>query len=105
MPKPSGKASQKTAGEVSFQGRNGAMYLHPMAVNFNKKELDSRYGVYHEVVKTSKVMAINLSIVNGSGCLFIVKNPVLRRGCDLLLLDTRYAQPYVWHFLLVGYAV
>lgn len=31
------------------------MFLHPMTVNFEKKELDSRYGVYHEVVKTSKV--------------------------------------------------
>lgn len=31
------------------------MFLHPMTVNFDKKELDSRYGVYHEVVKTSKV--------------------------------------------------
>lgn len=31
------------------------MYLHPMTVNFDKKALDSRYGVYHEVVKTSKV--------------------------------------------------
>lgn len=47
--------AQKTAGEVSFQGRKGAMFLHPMAVNFDKKELDSRYGVYHEIVKTSKV--------------------------------------------------
>lgn len=33
------------------------MFLHPMTVNFDKKELDSRYGVYHEVVKTSKVRA------------------------------------------------
>ena len=31
------------------------MFLHPMTVNFDKKELDSRYGVYHEVVKTAKV--------------------------------------------------
>lgn len=54
----SGKAGgggAKTAGEVSFQGRKGPMYLHPMMVTFDRKELDSRYGVYHEVVKTSKV--------------------------------------------------
>lgn len=38
-----------------MQGRKGPMFLHPMTVNFDKKELDSRYGVYHEVVKTSKV--------------------------------------------------
>lgn len=45
----------KTAGEVPFQGRKGPMYLHPMMVSFDRKEFDSRYGVYHEVVKTSKV--------------------------------------------------
>eukprot|EP00752_Nemacystus_decipiens_P017599 g15772.t1 len=49
-----GAAAEKTAGEVSMQGRKGPMFLHPMTVNFDKKELDSRYGVYHEVVKTSK---------------------------------------------------
>lgn len=50
-----GAGAQKTAGEVPFQGRKGGMFLHPMTVNFDKKALDSRYGVYHEVVKTSKV--------------------------------------------------
>ncbi|CAM9250154.1 unnamed protein product, partial [Laminaria digitata] len=58
-----GGGAGKTAGEVSFLGRKGAMFLHPMAVNFDKKELDSRYGVYHEVVKTSKVYVRDMTTV------------------------------------------
>lgn len=52
--------------QVSLQGRKGAMFLHPMTVNFDKKELDSRYGVYHEVVKTSKVRIENIACVEHS---------------------------------------
>lgn len=48
------------------------MFLHPMTVNFDKKELDSRYGVYHEVVKTSKVnkewIAMHVFLVCGCDC-------------------------------------
>ncbi|CAN0170159.1 unnamed protein product, partial [Hapterophycus canaliculatus] len=49
--------------QVSLQGRKGTMFLHPMTVNFDKKELDSRYGVYHEVVKTSKVYVRDMTTV------------------------------------------
>ncbi|CAM9970772.1 unnamed protein product, partial [Discosporangium mesarthrocarpum] len=57
------KGPPKTAGEVPFEGRKGSMYLHPMTVNFDKTELDSRYGVYHEVVKTSKVYVRDMTTV------------------------------------------
>lgn len=62
-----GAGADKTAGEVCFQGSKGSMYLHPMAVNFDKKELDSRYGVYHEMVKTSKVCSTSVERWEGDG--------------------------------------
>ena len=67
--KGKGEGKGKTAGEVSFRGRKGAMYLHPMTVNFESKELGSRYGVYHEVVKTSKVQLVGLLGNSFRGCL------------------------------------
>lgn len=48
--------SGKTAGEVAFRGQqNGEIYLHPSTIAFKAKALDSRYGCYHEIIKTSKI--------------------------------------------------
>ena len=48
--------SGKTAGEVAFRSQQvNEIYLHPATIAFTAKELDSRYGCYHEIVKTSKV--------------------------------------------------
>lgn len=48
--------SGKTAGEVAFRGqKNGEIYLHPSTIAFTAKELGSRYGCYHEIMKTSKI--------------------------------------------------
>jgi len=46
----------KTAGEVTFRGQKvREIYLHPSTIAFTATELESRYGCYHEIVKTSKV--------------------------------------------------
>jgi HrpA-like RNA helicase len=46
----------KTVGEVAFRGqKNAEIYFHPSTIAFTAKELESRYGCYHEIVKTSKV--------------------------------------------------
>lgn len=48
--------SGKTAGEVPFRGAKiREVYLHPSTIAWKAKELGSRYGCYHEIIKTSKV--------------------------------------------------
>ena len=48
--------SGKTAGEVPFRGQQiKEVYLHPSTIAWKAKDLESRYGCYHEIVKTSKI--------------------------------------------------
>ena len=57
--------SGKTAGEVSFRGqKNREVYLHPSTIAFKAKDLDSRYGCYHEIVKTSKIYVRDFTCVS-----------------------------------------
>jgi len=57
--------SGKTAGEIAFRGqKNKEIYLHPCTIAFTAKELESRYGCYHEIVKTSKVYVRDCTAVS-----------------------------------------
>jgi len=49
-----GKPSAKEAGACAFQSLKGDVHLHPSTIAFSDKRLDSRYCVYHEMIKTSK---------------------------------------------------
>ena len=46
---------QKSVGEVSFKSLKGDVNLHPCSVLFKDSSLHSRFLVYHEIVKTSKI--------------------------------------------------
>jgi len=55
----------KAAGEVAFRGqKNREIYLHPCTIAFVAKELDSRYGCYHDIMKTSKVYIRDFTAVS-----------------------------------------
>ena len=54
----------KAAGELSFRGQKGDVYLHPCTIAFSAKEMESRYCVYHEIVKTSKVYVRDCTTVS-----------------------------------------
>mmetsp|Transcript_12360 Transcript_12360/g.19571 ORF Transcript_12360/g.19571 Transcript_12360/m.19571 type:complete len:428 (-) Transcript_12360:972-2255(-) len=57
--------SGKTAGEVAFRGQKiREIYLHPCTIAWTAKELNSRYGCYHEIVKTSKVFIRDCTAVS-----------------------------------------
>ncbi len=43
------------AGEPKLTTRHGDVFLHPSTVSFGKKQLGSRFLMYHEKVKTTKV--------------------------------------------------
>jgi len=49
-----GKPGAKEAGACAFQSLKGDVHLHPSTIAFSDKRLDSRYCVYHEMIKTSK---------------------------------------------------
>ena len=45
----------KDVGELSFSSTKGNVNIHPCSVVFKDTTLWSRYCVYHEIVKTTKV--------------------------------------------------
>ena len=54
----------KEGAEMKFESRKGSVALHPCSVNFGSTTLDSRYLVYHEMVKTSQVYVRDCSTVS-----------------------------------------
>ena len=46
--------STKAAGACPFQSLKGDVHLHPSTISFSENRLDSRYCVYHEMIKTTK---------------------------------------------------
>jgi len=54
----------KTAGEVAFRGQKNDVFLHPCTIAFSATELGSRYGCFHEIVKTSKVYVRDFTTVS-----------------------------------------
>ncbi|KAL3807673.1 hypothetical protein ACHAXA_000319, partial [Cyclostephanos tholiformis] len=73
--------SGKTAGEVAFRGQKiNEVYLHPSTIAFKAKELASRYGCYHDIMKTSKVYIRDLTAVS--------KFTILLFGGDLKVYQT-----------------
>jgi len=57
--------SGKTAGEVPFRGQQiKEVYLHPSTIAWKAKDLESRYGCYHEIVKTSKIYVRDCTAVS-----------------------------------------
>ena len=73
--------SGKTAGEVAFRGQKiNEVYLHPSTIAFSAKELPSRYGCYHDIMKTSKIYIRDLTAVS--------KFTILLFGGDLKVYQT-----------------
>jgi ATP-dependent RNA helicase DHX36 len=73
--------SGKVAGEVVFRGREiNDIYLHPSATSYTAKVLDSRYGCYHEIMKTSRIYVRDLTPVS--------KFALLLFGGDLKVFQT-----------------
>ena len=57
--------SGKAAGEVALRGQKiNEIYLHPSTIAFTAKQLVSRYGCYHEIMKTSKIYIRDLTAVS-----------------------------------------
>ena len=73
--------SGKAAGEIAFRGRkHNEIYLHPSTIAFTAKELVSRYGCYHEIMKTSKIYIRDVTAVS--------KFAILLFGGDLKVYQT-----------------
>ena len=73
--------SGKAAGEIAFRGRkHNEIYLHPSTIAFKAKELVSRYGCYHEIMKTSKIYIRDVTAVS--------KFAILLFGGDLKVYQT-----------------
>ena len=53
--KGAGSKGGQKVGEASLTSMHGSASLHPCTVNFEAKSLSSRFLIYNEVVKTSKV--------------------------------------------------
>jgi ATP-dependent RNA helicase DHX36 len=51
-------------GEPKLTTRHGDVFLHPCTVNFGKKVLPSKFLMYHEKVKTTKVYVRDCRCVN-----------------------------------------
>lgn len=55
---------QKPLGEMALKKRRkGTMSVHPSSVMFSIKRIDSKFMVYHESIKTSKVFACDVTTV------------------------------------------
>ena len=73
--------SGKAAGDVAFRGQKiKEIYLHPSTIAFTAKELASRYGCYHDIMKTSKIYIRDVTAVS--------KFAILLFGGDLKVYQT-----------------
>ena len=52
-----------TSEELKFQTKDGFVHVHPSSVNYNVRNFQSPYLIYHEKVKTSKVFIRDCSMV------------------------------------------
>ena len=61
----------KTVGDNTFKSLKGDVNVHPCSLTFRDKELYSRYCVYHEIVKTSKIYVRDVNPISPLAlCLF-----------------------------------
>ena len=73
--------SGKAAGDVAFRGQKiKEIYLHPSTIAFTAKELVSRYGCYHDIMKTTKIYIRDVTAVS--------KFAILLFGGDLKVYQT-----------------
>ncbi|KAG5188233.1 hypothetical protein JKP88DRAFT_267647 [Tribonema minus] len=74
-PPPAAKGKKapapKKAGELMFSSRKGTSYLHPMSINFNEVDLDSRYAVYHEASTCNNFVNCSRTVAKQNVCLTV----------------------------------
>jgi hypothetical protein len=59
------KSNDKKVGEMSFRSHTkGDVFLHPATIAFEESRLQSRYGCYHELVRTSKTYVRDFTAVS-----------------------------------------
>ena len=79
--------ARQTAGEVPWRSRQGDAYLHPSALAFSACHIPSRYAVYYEMVKTSKLYVRDSTPVNPLALLLFGGTLNLHRVQGALTVD------------------
>jgi len=79
---------EKKASECSLGSNHGVVYLHPSCINYEAPRLDSRFLIYNEVVKTSKVYLRDATTVSPSILLLFGGRLVVHHEKEVISVST-----------------
>ena len=81
-----GSAAQQAC-EYTFNGLKGDVHLHPCTLSSGLKQLESRYGCYHEIVKTSKTYVRDLTAASPFALLLFGGKLVVHHARGVVTID------------------